>query len=245
MKNANIHIGCSAFYNKEWKTVFYPDELPTKDWFGFYTQQFETFEINATFYRFPTVRVMENWYKKTPENYLLSVKAPKQITHILRFKNVEEIINKFYSNCKNGLKEKLKCVLFQLPPSFKYSPENLSLVIKSLNPEFKNVVEFRHESWWNEEVYLKFSESNIAFCSVSYPSLPEEIIDTATTLFIRLHGNKKLFYSNYNKSYLEELYKKLKQVPYSKEVYIYFNNTASASGVMNALLLQEIINNGD
>lgn len=144
----NIHIGCSSYYNSYWKEIFYPKELPRAKWFEFYCQHFDTYEINGTFYKFPTVKVLENWFKKARENFLFSVKAPKEITHIRKFIECETLLEDFYSRIAQGLKHKLACILFQFPPSYHYSSEKLENIIRKLDSKFKNVLEFRHESWW-------------------------------------------------------------------------------------------------
>ncbi|KGO94396.1 hypothetical protein Q766_05635 [Flavobacterium subsaxonicum WB 4.1-42 = DSM 21790] len=240
MDAPKIIIGCSGFYNKQWKGLFYPEDLPTSQWFAYYCQHFTTFEINATFYRFPTVKGMQGWYKKAPEGFTYAVKAPKQITHLKRFADCEDEIAKFYNSSKEGLAEKLGCILFQLPPSFTYSQERLELITSSLSAEFKNVVEFRHESWWREDVYQSLAAANITFCSVNYPKLFTGVIATTPTGYVRLHGNPRLFYSEYTKDELQQLYANILQQPHLTEAYIYFNNTASSAAIINALQLEDI-----
>jgi len=163
MKKPQLTTGCSGYYNKEWATIFYPEGMPTSQWFEFYCRHFNTFEINATFYRFPTTKTLQTWYKKAPQGFTYAVKAPKQITHIKRFIDCEEEIEKFYTACRDGLADKLGCILFQLPPSFSYSEERLQLITWALQPGFKNVVEFRNESWWRQDVYDILAQNNIIF----------------------------------------------------------------------------------
>ena len=226
-----IHIGCSSYNNRFWKGIFYPEDLPTKNWFNFYCRHFNTYEMNGTFYKFPTIRIMENWYKKAPDNFLFSVKAPKELTHIKKLVDCKELITEFYNVCDDGLEEKLGCVLFQFPPSFDYTEERLQTIIKVLDKSFKNVVEFRHKSWWNQEVWNAFQQYNITFCSVSYPGLPEDILTEFPLTYVRFHGNKKLFYSSYSSEELENIKKKIEDKP----GFVYFNNTASEAGILNAL----------
>lgn len=106
----------------------------------------------------------------------------------------------------DGLKEKLGCILFQLPPSFHYSPEKLDLITESLYPDFKTAVEFRHQSWWSEEVYKRLAKNNITFCSVSHPTLPAVVVGNAPIGYVRLHGVPKMFYSEYSDAELNKLY---------------------------------------
>lgn len=229
-----INTGCSGFYNRHWKGVFYPEDLPRKEWFTFYSGHFNALELNVTFYKFPTVRTLGNWYKKSPEDFLFAVKAPRLITHYKKLNDCSRELEEFYHACDAGLEEKLGCVLFQFPPSFKYSSEALDLVLKSMKSEFTNVVEFRNESWWNDSVYEAFRSKNITFCSVSHPKLTEEIITTSPTAYIRLHGNPQIFYSSYSDQYLQILHDTLIRKSDIENAFVFFNNTASTAGILNA-----------
>jgi uncharacterized protein YecE (DUF72 family) len=236
MKNEAL-IGCSSYNNRFWKGIFYPDNLSGRQWFEFYCQYFSTYEFNGSFYRFPTVRIFNNWYEKSPKDFIFSVKAPKEITHLKKFTDCETLISEFYEVCKTGLKEKLGCVLFQFPPSFSFTSEKLHQIIQNLDLNFKNVVEFRHESWWNQEVWTAFLENNITFCSVSHPQLPNTIFKDFPLIYIRLHGVPKMFYSSYSPE--ELLY--IKDAISLKSDFVYFNNTASEAGILNALELNKMV----
>ncbi|RWX00570.1 DUF72 domain-containing protein [Flavobacterium cerinum] len=240
MKKEKPYIGCSSYTTLSWKYLFYPEELSKNKWFDYYCKHFNTYELNSTFYRFPTVKTLSNWYNKTPEDFMFSVKVPKLITHIHKFENCKEEIAKFYAICHEGLRDKLGCVLFQLPPSFSYTTAKLELIINSLDPGFKNVVEFRNESWWREDVFKTIRKKNITLCSVSYPGLPSIILQTAKIGYVRMHGNPNLFYSKYDIETINTL-KKETANKYFEEVYIYFNNTASTAAIINALELKELI----
>ncbi|KOP38066.1 DUF72 domain-containing protein [Flavobacterium sp. WLB] len=236
MKN-EILIGCSSYNNRYWKGIFYPDNLAYSKWFEFYSQYFSTYEFNGSFYKFPTLRILMNWYNKAPENFLFSVKAPKEITHIKQFSDCENLISEFYNVCENGLKEKLACVLFQFPPSYYFTSERLKQIISNLDLKFKNVIEFRHKTWWNQEVWDAFMENNITFCSVSHPQLPQTIFKDFPLVYIRLHGVPNMFYSSYS---VEELLQ-IKTTTNLKSGFIYFNNTASEAGILNALEMKRIM----
>jgi uncharacterized protein YecE (DUF72 family) len=237
----NLHIGCSSFYNRYWKNVFYPENISSSKWFEYYCEHFDTYEINGTFYKFPTLKTMENWYQKTSENFFFSVKAPKVITHSKRFIDCESLIKDFYAICSNGLRHKLRCVLFQLPPNFHYTNEKLLFIINQLDLEFNNVVEFRHPSWWIPEVWNELSKNNITFCSVSHPQLPETICTACPIIYIRLHGRTKMFYSNYSTEELSAINDVINSYEKLKATFVYFNNTASAAGVLNALELKNLV----
>jgi len=235
-------IGCSGFYNRHWKKVFYPEELPQSKWFDFYCQHFNTVEINTTFYRFPTPKSLRPWFTKSPDDFTFSVKAPRLITHLKRFNDCERLVNDFYSACEQGLGNKLGCTLFQLPPSISCSEEKLEQVLSYLKPQFQNVIEFRHKSWWRtKKVYDKLAERKIIFCSVSHPTIPETIVANGEVAYIRLHGTPDMFYSDYSHEYLSNLKASIIKKRKIKKAYIYFNNTAGTAGILNALQLVQIV----
>ena len=109
-----------------------------------------------------------------------------------------------------------------------------------MDPHFKNVVEFRHASWWTQEVYDAFIKSGLIFCSVNHPTLPATIVATASTGYVRLHGNPNLFYSEYSTEELSKLNDELRHTKKLNEVFVYFNNTASTAGILNALRMKEL-----
>ncbi len=234
-------IGCSGFHYREWKEVFYPAGLPQSKWFDHYSSQFNSIELNVTFYRFPQLSFLENWYSKSPKHFIFAVKAPRLITHYKKFTDSARLLKDFYTTCKKGLKDKLGSVLFQLPPGMIYTKEKLGLIVKCMNNSFDNVVEFRHESWWNKTVYAAFKKNNIAFCSISYPGLPNDVIATNKNIYYRFHGVPKLYYSAYKKEFLR---KKLAEIMSKsvKNVFIYFNNTAGIGAISNAGYIEAYVN---
>lgn len=226
-------IGCSGFYYKEWKEIFYPAGLPQKEWFAYYCRHFNTIEINSSFYRQPSAKSFAAWYDTSPDNFLFTIKAPRTITHYGKFNDVEELTGDFYRVIKEGLKEKLGCVLFQLPPSFPYSPERMALILKNMQQGFNNVIEARHISWWQEEVINTFSDHHITFSGISYPSaLPEDIIQNNEPVYYRFHGKPVLYKSAYPESRLQEFVEQVN--PSSKQVYVYFNNTWGNAALLNS-----------
>lgn len=233
------YIGCSGFSYKEWKGVFYPDKLTASKWLGFYATHFTTLELNTTFYRFPTVKRMNEWYAKSPDNFSFACKVPKLITHFKQMNGVQELLADFYTACKDGLKEKLGPVLFQFPPKYSFTPERLQQLIASVDRDFVNVVEFRHASWWNEEVYTQLKNHKIVFCGISYPGLPDEPVCNGPIMYYRFHGIPKLYYSGYEEQALKAFAESALNEHSVKKVYCYFNNTASVEAIKNAELLAE------
>lgn len=228
------HIGCSGFHYKDWRGRFYPEKLAMKNWFDHYTKFFDTVELNVTFYRFPQLSFLQGWYQKCPEHFRFSVKAPKAITHYKQFHDSARMITDFYETINNGLQEKLGPVLFQLPPRLAYDEERLERIIDNLNPSFNNVVEFRHETWWRDDVYKALADHNIAFCGMSHPTLPDDVIINTSNVYYRFHGVPNLYRSPYSKEFLQRVVDAVTSNEQVKTGWSYFNNDFDAVGVRNA-----------
>ncbi|UTA67707.1 MULTISPECIES: DUF72 domain-containing protein [Emticicia] len=237
----NHFIGCSGFSNKDWKGQFYPDSLQSKDYLAVYAENFNSVEINSSFYRKPTTKTLNNWYDQTPDGFVFFVKAPQAITHINQMNGVNTEIADFCKHISNSLREKLGGFLFQFPPSFLCTKENINHIIEGLNHRYLNVVEFRHKSWWNNQVYDLLAEQGVVFCGVSIPKdIPEEVISNhPTALYYRLHGKPELFKSEYSEETLQELAENIKKS--QKNTYVYFNNTWGLAAINNARYLQKLL----
>ncbi|MGI8951335.1 MAG: DUF72 domain-containing protein [Chitinophagaceae bacterium] len=238
------HIGCSGFYYKDWKGLFYPEKLAQNKWFDYYGKQFNTLELNVTFYRFPQLKFLENWHEKSPETFSFSVKAPRLITHYKQFKETQQLLDDFYGTIREGLREKLGAVLFQLPAKNIYSEEFLQRIIESMNKSFLNVVEFRNASWWNKKVYNELAKNNIVFCSISHPDLADEVVINTPFVYYRFHGAPKLYYSQYDDIILQKVADAILKNNV-QEAYIYFNNTATMAAINNAVYLKNYLNIND
>jgi|SRR5215217_909137 len=236
------YIGCSGFYYKEWKGIFYPKGLPQHDWFAFYTQHFNALELNNTFYRFPELENLQHWHDTAPDNFRFAVKAPREITHDNLFKETEFVLQEFYNVLKNGLAEKLGPVLFQLPPAFDYSAERLQTIITQLDTAFVNVIEFRNISWWRDEVIETLRGNGITFCGVSYPGLIDSVIVNTPYPYYRFHGVPKLHNSSYEYGFLKNVVEAMDTVNEVKAAYLFFNNTMSGAALENARTVQQLTN---
>jgi len=156
-----------------------------------------------------------------------------------KFKNTRELIKNFYS-LGGQLKEKMGCFLFQLPPNLKFSENKLKEIINQLDLEKKNVIEFRHVSWFAKEVYKEFKKNGIIFCIVSSPKLPEDFVKTTKDVYIRFHGRGSWYSSNYSDKELKEWAAKIKKSK-AKNVWVYFNNDANAYAVKNCIYLKKLL----
>ena len=241
MKKENLYIGCSGFYNNDWKGSLYPEDAKSKDYLSLYSQQFNAVEINSTFYRKPTAKTLQKWFDDTPENFKFFIKIPKTISHEKRLENCKEEITEFCIHIQNNLKEKLSGFLYQFPPSFKNTEENLNRILENIDSQFLNVIEFRHESWWNDEIYKILKDNKIIFSGVSFPgNLSEDIvINSNDVLYYRLHGKPVLYKSEYSEGFLNDLAEKIKNS--GLKSFMFFNNTWGTSAIKNGLYLQKIL----
>ena len=234
-------LGCSGWYYNDWKGQFYPEKLSKSKWLEYYSSQFNTVEVNNTFYRFPTEKTVKGWYKRTPDNFKITLKANQLITHRRRFKNTQSTINRFYQLAEI-LENKLACVLFQFPPTLQKNIDFLKNALEQLDSSKNNVIEFRHSSWWDEEVYNILMDENVGFCTVSAHDFPLDLINTSNYIYIRFHGvlpeKYRYFYSG------EELNKwadKIKKFS-SNNIFCYFNNDYNANAPKNCIMLKKILN---
>ena len=232
-------LGCSGFYYDHWKGVFYPEKLAKNKWIQYYAAQFNTLEVNNTFYRFPSQKMLEGWYKKTPENFWFTLKANRAITHTRKFHNTEQLTANFYK-LAHLLREKLLCVLFQLPPFVHKNMELLQKIANQVDPEVTNVVEFRHVSWWDSEVYGFMEKNGLVFCTVSASELPETLIKTAPDVYVRFHGKNGLYQGFYSEAQLKQWAEKIKRQNATR-VFCYFNNDVNANAVKNCFTLKKLL----
>lgn len=234
-------IGCSGFHYKEWKGLFYPEKLPQRLWFDYYCKHFNTLELNVTFYRFPQLAALQNWYQQSPEGFEFAVKVPRLITHYKQFNDTARMLADFYGTVRDGLKEKAGPILFQLPARMTYSKELLHRILDSLDESFLNVVEFRHSSWWSVEVYTQAAQHKAIFAGSSFPGLPPDVITGQPVIYYRFHGIPKLYYSEYDKATLEQAAKAIVADEAVNKAYVYFNNTATLAALHNAVFLQQFV----
>ncbi len=235
-----IYIGCSGWYYNHWREVFYPESLDKKEWLSYYTKFFNTVEINASFYRIPFSGVVKGWYKKSPSSFLFTLKANRKITHEGTPGENKEILRRFYG-LSEILKEKLGCVLFQFPPSLRRNDEILKRFLEGLAPNKRNVIEFRHKSWFNDAVYKILEQNNTGFCIISAPGLPEDIVVTSSFSYIRWHGKKRWYRYEYSKMELERWKKIIKELSKKGDVFGYFNNDFYGYAVKNALEIKGLL----
>jgi uncharacterized protein YecE (DUF72 family) len=235
-----LNIGCSGWFYWHLKGSFYPTQMPTKDWFSHYADHFATVELNAPFYSWPTVATVQSWRKQAEGREMVyTVKASELITHIKKFVGTKTLVRDF-GFIADLLGPMMGCFLFQLPPSYHYSPARLRNILGQLDRTRRNVIEFRHSSWWNDDVYAAFTESGAIFCSCSGPRLPDPVIKTAGDIYIRFHGVERWYRHDYSREELIVWANRIREV-HAERVWIYFNNDFNGYAIKNATMLAEIL----
>lgn len=243
MKNSKktYHIGCSGFYNADWKGSLYPKESQNKDFLKLYSKVYNTAEINSTFYSKPNLKTLQKWIHETPDNFKFFIKIPKTISHSSYSENKKEEFFAFCQYINENLGNKLAGFLIQFPASFHCNENNMKWLEDSLTDNFLLAVEFRHISWWDDEIFDLFKKHQWIFCGVSFPGkIPEDVIVTNSKIgYYRLHGKPVLYKSLYPEEFLDNLTKEIKSL--NQEFYIYFNNTWGTSAIENSLYLKKIL----
>ncbi len=242
-----LFIGTSGYnYPHWWNGVFYPSDLSQRKWLEFYAEQFDTVELNVSFYRLPKREVFEGWYKRTPIGFAFAVKGSRFITHMKRLKDCREPLSLLLENA-SPLKEKLGVLLWQLPPRFKYQRERLEefCILLSTLPRSKRLrhaFEFRDESWFCQEAFRILEEFHFALCIAHGSGLPFTEKVTSHFVYLRLHGGEVLYGSNYSDKELKGWAEKIRDWgDNGRDVFVYFNNDAYGLAVRNALTLKKLV----
>lgn len=233
-------IGCSGFHYKDWKGKFYPEDVPQRKWLEYYADRFDSVEINNSFYRMPKEETVKKWYERVPEHFTFTLKGSRYITHIKKLKDVSESVERFY-HLSDLLKEKLGCVLWQMPPNLHLNLEKLRSFCSLLKPEYRNVIEFRHNSWYTNEVYDILREYHVGFCIISAPNdLREDAITTADFAYIRFHGKEEWYNYKYSQVEMERWSETIQRLE-AKQIFIYFNNDWNANAIADGQVLRELL----
>jgi uncharacterized protein YecE (DUF72 family) len=178
-------IGTSGYNYPEWRGSFYPPKLPQAEMLPFYAARFSTVEINYTFYRMPTEKLLAGWAQATPESFRFTLKAPRRITHDSKLRGVEELTGAFCRTARS-LGGRLATLLFQLPPTFKKDVPALEAFLTELPDGTHAAFEFRHESWHDDAVFEALGRRNVALCVADSEKMSTPLVATADYGYFRL-----------------------------------------------------------
>ena len=182
-----IRVGTSGYNYPEWRGTFYPEKLPAAKMLAYYVERFATVEINATFYRMPNAKTLAGWEATAPGGFEYVLKAPQQITHFARLRDVDEPV-RYFCDIARTLGGKLGPLLFQLPPNFKKATDRLGALLAALPAELRVALEFRHASWFDDEVYGLLRTRNAALCIADTEEGSTPAIATADFGYLRLRA---------------------------------------------------------
>jgi uncharacterized protein YecE (DUF72 family) len=178
-------VGTSGYQYTAWRGTFYPEKLPPPKMLQFYAERFSTTEINYTFNRIPNGKTIEGWASATPEQFRFGLKAPQRITHISKLQNCGEY-TEIFQRVILGLGSKLGPVLFQLPPTFKKDAALLNDFLASLSSEIRVAFEFRHASWFDDEIFGHLKDRKAALCIAETGDFAAPRIATTDFGYLRL-----------------------------------------------------------
>jgi uncharacterized protein YecE (DUF72 family) len=233
-------VGCSGWVYPHWRERLYPKGLPQRRWLPCYAEHFDTVEVNSTFYRLASPAAVEAWLEQSPDGFIFAVKASRYLTHVKRLTMLDTGIKRFYERLGPLTRtEKFGPVLWQLPENFHRDDERLAGALAALPPG-RHAFEFRHASWFTEEVYALLRKHGVALVIGDDPSRPFQSLEHTTHwTYIRFHRGNRGRGGNYSRSEIESWGRRIAQWRRQTEVYAYFNNDWEGYALRNAELLKE------
>lgn len=232
----SLHVGTSGWQYKDWRGVLYPDGVPQRLWLERYAETFATVESNNAFYRLPPVETFEKWRDRTPDAFVMAVKASRYLTHIKRLSEPDEPVARLMRSAA-GLDGKLGPILLQLPPTLQVDAARLAACLSCFPRATRVAVEPRHESWWTDEVRAILTAHNAALCWADRRGRPlNPLWRTADWAYLRFHEGAAFPWPSYGDTSLRSWLRRIHQEWDSgADVYAYFNNDQRGAAVRDAL----------
>ena len=216
-----VHVGTSGYNYEAWRGSFYPEDLSSKKMLAYYAEQFDTVEINYSFYRKPTAKILEGWAAQVPERFRFALKAWQRITHQKRLRESGELVEGF-ADAARTLGPRLAPVLYQLPPNLKADLPLLRDFLHELPRDLRAAFEFRHQSWFADETFAALRDAGTALCIAESEELATPPVRTAEFGYLRLRRPE------YDPAALLKWAEFAKT--YTGEVFVYFKHEDSAAG---------------
>jgi uncharacterized protein YecE (DUF72 family) len=239
-----VEVGTSGWQYDHWRGDFYPQKLAKSRWFAHYASVFSTVELNNSFYRQPKNETWQKWHDMAPSGFCFAVKANRFITHIKRFTDGEDPIERFLDGAER-LKGHLGPVLFQAPPNFERNDENLQRLddFFALMPRrIRSVLEFRHTSWYDDETYALLRRRHVSFCIHDMTKLATPVLATGPIAYLRFHGSGARYGGSYSDEMLRDWAARIRALSHDvQSVWCYFNNDIGGHAPRNALALREML----
>jgi len=237
-RTSNIFIGCSGWEYKHRKGDFYPAELPRNQWFAHYARQFDTVEINNSFYRLPEESTVDAWRERAPRGFRFAWKASRYLTHMRKLKDPADPVDLMFSRARR-LGDRLQVVLYQLPPRWKKNVERLQTFLDALPRDIAHAVEFRDASWYEADVFNALERAGVALCLHDMQGSATARERVGPFVYVRFHGWEAKYSGNYADAQLFDWADWLaREVKQGRPVYAYFNNDAHGHAPRNAITLR-------
>ena len=236
----SIRIGCSGWNYASWKQEVYGGR-PAREWLELYARHFETVEVNNTYYRLPNRSAVANWERTAPPGFLFAVKASRYLTHIKRLNDLGPGLDRFYERIEPLLgSPKMGPLLWQLPPTLRRDDERLARALTRMPRMQRHCIEFRHASWFADDVYAMLREHGVALVIGDRPEVKafQTHVFTAPWTFVRFHYGSRGRRGNYSETELEEWARRFEDWSREVEVLAYFNNDWEVFAVRNALWMK-------
>ncbi len=238
---ASVRIGCSGWVYKHWRGPFYPPDLPSKRWFAFYASEFDTVEINNSFYRLPKAGTFEAWRDQAPTGFCYAVKANRFLTQAKKLKDCQAPLARMMAPVRK-LGPALGPILYQLPPNFRLNLERLESFLRLLPDDVTSVFEFRDKSWYVDQVFALLDRYGASFCAHDMPGSESPRIAVGPIAYLRFHGGVSKYWGRYSdKTLLEWTDWIAAQTRRGRSVRGYFNNDPEAHAVHDAQTLRAMV----
>ena len=240
-----VLVGCSGWNYDHWRNgVFYPQRLPPARWLTYYAERFRTVEVNATFYRLPSPDSVARWVAGTPDDFVFAVKASRYLTHVVRLRDTRQHLQLLLDRIEPLLRSpKAGPLLWQLPPTFHRDDDRLAAALAELRPTLRHAIEFRHESWFADEVLDLLRRHGVALVIADGPKVRSfqrhEL--TADFAFVRLHSGARGRRGNYSTGELRDWAGRIGAWADHGDVFVYFNNDWEGFAPANAAALRTLL----
>lgn len=241
MRDARVRIGTSGWHYPHWRGVFYRPEMPSSEYLRHYCQQFDSVEINNSFYQLPAPSTLQSWRDTVPAGFVFAVKASSYITHRKKLKDPEETTGRFFAAIRT-LGEKLGPVLFQLPPRWRADAARLEAFLAALPRGVRYAFELRDPSWFEPRVEDVLRRYGAAFCIYEFDWRLSPITVTADFVYVRLHGPEGAYSGRYGRRRLNPWAERIRRWRADQlDVYVYFDNDEAGYAVQDALELRQML----
>jgi uncharacterized protein YecE (DUF72 family) len=239
----SVRVGTSGWVYPHWRGLFYPPRLRQADWFAYFAREFDTVEINNSFYRLPSEAAFDAWCAQAPAGFCYAVKASRYLTHMKKLKDPEDPLRRFFERA-DRLGERLGPVLYQLPPHWHADLGRFEYFLQVLPPHHTHVVEFRDASWFRDDIFALLERYGVAHCIHDMPPLEVPARVTARQVYVRFHGARHDG-GNYSHAELGAWAERIHQwLSEGRQVWAYFNNDGGGFALSNARTLKSLLSGG-